>query len=160
MASGKNYGEVAKKYNVSYQQVRSWTLRYETLGEAGLEDRRGIRKKDQVPRTELEMAQIKIEKLKHQLYMAEMERDLLKKLNELERKDLLGKREMFEHTEPYGTGIARNTIPFMNSVNCCRCQEQATTSGHRGKRVGEIAKKVEEIHKERLDKGYRRINDD
>ena len=31
----------------------------------GLEDRRGKRKKDQVPRTELEKAQIEIEQLKH-----------------------------------------------------------------------------------------------
>ena len=53
LASGKNYGEIAIKYNVSYQQVRTWTLRYEELGEAGLEDRRGKRKKDQAPRTEL-----------------------------------------------------------------------------------------------------------
>jgi transposase-like protein len=91
LASGRNYGASAKKHNVSYQQARTWTLRYEKLGEAGLEDRRGRRKKDQTPRTELEKAQIEIEKLKHQLYMAEMERDLLKKLNELERGDFLGK---------------------------------------------------------------------
>ena len=91
LASGKNYGEIAQKYNVSYQQVRTWTLRYMELGESGLEDRRGKRKKDQVPRTELEKAQIEIEKLKHQLYMAEMERDLLKKLKELERGEILGK---------------------------------------------------------------------
>lgn len=91
LVSGRNYGASAKKHNVSYQQARTWTLRYEKLGEAGLEDRRGRRKKDQTPRTELEKAQIEIEKLKHQLYMAEMERDLLKKLNELERGDLLGR---------------------------------------------------------------------
>lgn len=91
LASGKNYGEIAQKYNVSYQQVRTWTLHYMELGESGLEDRRGKRKKDQVPRTELEKAQIEIEKLKHQLYMAEMERDLLKKLKELERGELLDK---------------------------------------------------------------------
>ena len=86
-ASGKNYGEMAQKYNVSYQQVRNWTLRYEELGEAGLEDRRGKRKKDQTPRTELEAAQIEIEQLKHQLHLAEMERDLLKKLDEIVRRD-------------------------------------------------------------------------
>ena len=78
LASGKNYGEMALKYHVSYQQVRTWTLKYEKLGEAGLEDRRGKRKKDQTPRTELEAAQIEIERLKHQLYLAELERDLLK----------------------------------------------------------------------------------
>ena len=86
-ASGKNYGEMALKYNVSYQQVRNWTLRYEALGEAGLEDRRGKRKKDQVPRTELEKAQIEIERLKNELHKAEMERDLLKKLDEVLRRD-------------------------------------------------------------------------
>jgi len=86
-ASGKNYGEMAQKYNVSYQQVRTWTLRYEELGEAGLEDRRGKRKKDQMPRTELEKAQIEIKRLKHELHKAEMERDLLKKLDEVVRRD-------------------------------------------------------------------------
>ena len=84
IASGKNYGEIAQKYQVSYQQVRAWTLRFEELGEAGLEDRRGQRKKDQTPRTELEEAQIEIEQLKHRLYLAEMENTLLKKLNEIE----------------------------------------------------------------------------
>ena len=91
LASGKNYGEMALKYKVSYQQVRTWTLRFEEMGEAGLEDRRGKRKKDQTPRTELEAAQIEIERLKHQLYMAEMERDLLKKLDEIERRDAFHK---------------------------------------------------------------------
>jgi transposase len=87
IASGKNYGEAAIKYKVSYQQARTWTLRFEELGEAGLEDRRGLRKKDQTPRTELEQAQIEIEQLKHQNYLLTMERDLLKKLDEVERRD-------------------------------------------------------------------------
>ena len=89
--SGKNYGEIALKYNASYQQVRNWTLRYEKLGEAGLEDRRGRRKKDQEPRTPLEEAQIEIERLKHELHKAEMERDLLKKLDEAARRDVYRK---------------------------------------------------------------------
>ena len=91
LASWKDYGEMALKYKVSYQQVRTWTLRFEEMGEAGLEDRRGKRKKDQVPRTELEKAQIEIEQLKHKLYLAEMERDLLKKLDEIERRDAFRK---------------------------------------------------------------------
>ncbi len=87
IAGGKNYGAMALQYNVSYQQVRNWTLRYEEMGEAGLEDRRGRRKKDQTPRTELEQAQIEIEQLKHKLYLAEMECGLLKKWEEIERRD-------------------------------------------------------------------------
>ena len=91
IASGKNYGEMSIKHQVSYQQVRSWTLRFEEMGEAGLQNRRGRRKKDQLPRTELEQAQIEIEQLKHKLYLAEMERDLLKKLDEVERRDAFRK---------------------------------------------------------------------
>lgn len=91
IACGKNYGKIALKYQVSYQQVRTWTLRFEQMGEAGLQDRRGRRKKDQTPRTELEQAQIEIEQLKHKLYLTEMERDLLKKLDEVERRDAFRK---------------------------------------------------------------------
>ncbi len=86
IANGKNYGEVAIIYNVSYQQARSWTLKYIEGGETALEDRRGQRKKDQQPRTELEQAQIEIEQLKHKLKMLEMENHLLKKLEEIERR--------------------------------------------------------------------------
>ena len=86
IANGKNYGEVASVYNVSYQQARNWTLKYIEGGESALEDRRGQRKKDQQPRTELEQAQIEIEQLKHKLKMLEMENHLLKKLEEIERR--------------------------------------------------------------------------
>jgi transposase len=91
IASGRNYGQMAVKYQVSYQQVRTWVLRFEELGEAGLEDRRGKKKKDQTPRTELEKAQIEIEQLKHKLYLSEMENALLKKLDEIERRDAFHK---------------------------------------------------------------------
>ena len=91
LTSGNNYGDIAKKYGVSYQQARTWTLKYKELGEAGLEDRRGKRKYEQESRTELEQAQIRIAQLEHQLHMAEMENHLLKKLKEIERRETLGK---------------------------------------------------------------------
>jgi len=87
IANGGNYGETALKFNVSYQQVYQWVKKYKEMGTAGLEDRRGKRKKDQTPRTELEKAQIEIERLKHELYMTQMECDLLKKLDEIERRE-------------------------------------------------------------------------
>jgi transposase-like protein len=91
IANGCNYGECAIKYNVSYQQVYTWVKRFKELGEAGLEDRRGRRKVDQEPRSEIEKLQIENERLKHELYMMKMERDLLKKVKELEMKDLYRK---------------------------------------------------------------------
>jgi len=91
IANGCNYGECAIKYKVSYQQVYGWVKRFKELGEAGLEDRRGRRKVDQEPRSEVEELKIKMAQLEHELYMTRMERDLLKKVKELERKELYRK---------------------------------------------------------------------
>ena len=87
IANGGNYGETALKYNVSYQQVYQWVKKFKEKGEAGLEDRRGKRLKDQTPRTREEELEIEIAKLKHELYMTKMERDVLKKLDEIVRRD-------------------------------------------------------------------------
>ena len=85
--NGGNYGEIAIKYHVSYQNVYSWVKKYRELGEAGLEDRRGQRTAQQEPRTEEERLRIEVAQLKHELYMTKMERDLLKKLEEIERRE-------------------------------------------------------------------------
>ena len=86
IANGKNYGEVAIAYKVSYQQARSWTLKYIAGGESALEDRRGQRVAQQQPRTPEEEMKIRIAQLEHENYMVRMERDLLKKLDEIERR--------------------------------------------------------------------------
>ena len=85
--NGDNYGEIAIKYQVSYQNVYSWVKKYRELGEAGLEDRRGQRTAQQKPRTEEERLRIENAQLKHELYLAKMECDLLKKLEEIERRE-------------------------------------------------------------------------
>ena len=85
--NGDNYGEIAIKYQVSYQNVYSWVKKYRELGEAGLEDRRGQRTAQQKPRTEEERLRIENAQLKRELYLAKMERDLLKKLEEIERRE-------------------------------------------------------------------------
>lgn len=87
LENGSNYGETAMKYNVSYQQVYTWVKKFSQLGEAGLEDRRGKRTQNQEARSEIEELRIKMAKLEHELYMTKMERDLLKKIEELERGD-------------------------------------------------------------------------
>jgi len=89
--NGLSYNDAAEKHNVSYQQIYTWVRKYTELGEAGLEDRRGKRKENQQPRTELEEMKIKMAKLEHELYRTKVERDLLKKLEELERRDAFRK---------------------------------------------------------------------
>ena len=87
IANGKNYGDAAIQHNVSYQQARSWTLKYIKGGESALEDRRGQRTAQQRPRTPEEEMKIRIAQLEHELYLVKMERDLLKKLDEIERRE-------------------------------------------------------------------------
>ena len=91
ISNGENYSETALKYQVSYQQVYQWTKKFKEMGAAGLEDRRGKRLKDQNPRTREEELEIEVAKLKHELYMTQMERDLLKKLDEIERREVYRK---------------------------------------------------------------------
>ena len=85
--NGDNYGEIAIKYQVNYQNVYTWVKKYRELGEAGLEDRRGQRTAQQEPRTEAEELRVRIAQLEHELYITQVERDLLKKLEEIERRE-------------------------------------------------------------------------
>lgn len=85
LANDKNYGAMALKYNISYQQVRNWTKNYEKMGSAGLEDRRGRRAGTQPSRTQEEAMRDRISQLEREKRELQMENDLLKKVKELER---------------------------------------------------------------------------
>ena len=87
LSNNKNYGAAALKYNCSYQQVRNWVLRYEKMGSAGLEDRRGRRAGTQPARTPEEELRDRIAELERKNRDLRMENDLLKKVRELEMKD-------------------------------------------------------------------------
>ena len=87
LANDKNYGAMALKYDCSYQQVRNWVKRYEKMGQAGLEDRRGHRIASLPSRTPEEELRDKIAELERRNLDLQMENDLLKKVRELERRD-------------------------------------------------------------------------
>lgn len=91
LASGNNYGEVALKYTVSYQQVYTWVKKFGELGGVGLEDRRGHRTLQQEARTPEQELLIRVAQLEHENYLLRMERDLLKKVEEHERRDAFRK---------------------------------------------------------------------
>ncbi|NDI37220.1 helix-turn-helix domain-containing protein [Chengkuizengella sediminis] len=80
----KNYSKTAEKYQVSYQQVRNWMMKYEKSGVNGLLDRRGKRKPaSQLTETEKLKAENKLLEAKNK--RLEMENELLKKLEKIER---------------------------------------------------------------------------
>ena len=75
----------SKKYQVSYQQARSYTIKYESGGVEALKDNRGKRKyPDKMNELEKLRAEVKI--LKAEKERAEMEASFLKKLEEIERR--------------------------------------------------------------------------
>lgn len=85
IAHDHNYAETAEKYKVSYQQARSYTVKYEEGGVDALQDRRGKRKDvDSLSEIERLKAELKLEKAKR--IHAEMEVSFLKKLEEIERR--------------------------------------------------------------------------
>ena len=67
LANDKNYGAMALKYGCSYQQVRNWVKRYEKMGQAGLEDRRGRRIASLPSRTPEEELRDKIAELERRM---------------------------------------------------------------------------------------------
>ena len=85
LGHNRNYGAMALKYQCSYQQVRNWVERYEKMGSAGLEDRRGRRIGSQPSRTPEGELQNHIAELESKNRELQMENDLLKKVMELER---------------------------------------------------------------------------
>lgn len=81
----REYIGAAEAYNVSYPQVYNWVKKYDELGEAGLEDRRGKQKSEE-NLSELEKLQKEIDRLRRQLELKERETILLKKVQEFERR--------------------------------------------------------------------------
>lgn len=80
-----NYAETAQKYQVSYQQVYTWTSKYESDGVEALQDRRGKRK-DENEMSELEKLKAQNKLLEAENRRKQMEIDFLKKLEEIERR--------------------------------------------------------------------------
>ncbi|EGW37309.1 helix-turn-helix domain-containing protein [Desulfosporosinus sp. OT] len=80
-----DYAETASKFQVSYQQVYFWTNKYLKYGVGKLQDRRGKRKsEDEMSEVEKLRAQNKL--LEAENRRKQMEIDLLKKLDEIERR--------------------------------------------------------------------------
>ncbi len=85
IANDHNYAETAARYGVSYQQARSYTIKYEAGGIGALRDRRG-RSKPSEEMSELERLRAENRILRAEKERAEMEASFLKKLDEIERR--------------------------------------------------------------------------
>ena len=82
--NGKDYGIAISKHHVSYQQIYNWVRKYEEKGLQGLVDRRG-KQKDSFTMTETERLRAENKLLVAKNKRLEIENELLKKLDEIER---------------------------------------------------------------------------
>jgi transposase-like protein len=80
----RNYSNTSEKYKVSYQQVRNWIVKYENNGLDALIDRRG-KNKSQDKLTELDRLKLENKLLQAKNKRLEIQNELLKKLEEIER---------------------------------------------------------------------------
>ena len=85
ICAGNDYTASAKEFNCSYGQVYSWVNKYVEKGIDGLKDGRG-RNKSEDELSELEKLKAEIKILKAEKKRQQMEIDLLKKLEEIERR--------------------------------------------------------------------------
>lgn len=85
IAHNHNYAETAEEYQISYQQARNYTVKYESGGVQALQDNRGKRKPES-EMNELEKLRAEVKLLRAQKERAEMEAAFLKKLDEIERR--------------------------------------------------------------------------
>lgn len=82
IANNYAYHEAAAHFKVSYQQVYTWVKKLNNGGTDSLSDRRG--KSKSTPLTELDKARLEIKELKARNKYLEMEKDLSKKLKEIQ----------------------------------------------------------------------------
>lgn len=85
IANNKNYALTMEKYNVSYQQIYLWVRKYEEKGIDGLIDRRG-KAKAESDLTEIDRLKAQNQILEAEKRRLEMEINVLKKLQEVERR--------------------------------------------------------------------------
>jgi len=84
ISNNKDYGKTIERYRVSYNQVYGWVRKYENEGVTGLIDGRGKRKdKSSMSEVEKLRAQLKLKEAENM--RLQMENELLKKLEALER---------------------------------------------------------------------------
>ena len=85
ISNDKNYASTMEKYNVSYQQIYLWVRKYEQKGIDGLIDGRG-KAKAESDLTEIDRLKAKNQILEAEKKRLEMEINVLKKLQEVERR--------------------------------------------------------------------------
>ena len=80
-----DYIGTATKYELTYSQVYSWVKKYKAEGKTGLSDRRGRRKPEEEI-DETEKLRQRIQVLERELEDERIKNELLKKVQEVERR--------------------------------------------------------------------------
>lgn len=164
IAHDRNYVETAKQYQVSYQQARSYTVKYDAGGVEVLRDNRGKRKNhDEMSELEKLRAEVKI--LRAEKQCAEMEASFKKTRRDREEAGL----SLIRHEHIYQAIKEEHEAHNYPITELCKLGRVSRAAYYKWlnreipeneKEHQRIAEVIESIHNESPDKGYRRIRDD
>jgi len=84
ISNNKDYLKAVEQYGVSYQQIYDWVRKYEKDGVIGLADNRG-KGKEKVSMSEIEKLRAQLKLKDAENLRLQMENEILKKLEEIER---------------------------------------------------------------------------
>ena len=90
LENNNEYKFAVEKFETSYAQVYNWVRKYKAKGEAGLRDDRGKRKPVE-HLSEVEKLKQENELLRRKNERLEMEAEVIKKFQEIERRDILAR---------------------------------------------------------------------
>ena len=90
MEHDNEYKLAAEKFETSYAQVYNWVKKYKAEGEEGLRDNRGKRKPEE-QLTGIEKLKREVELLRRNNERLEIEAEVIKKFQEIERRDILAR---------------------------------------------------------------------
>lgn len=132
MAHDHNYAGTSEKHQVSYQQARNYTVKYEIGGVEALKDKRGKRKNpDDMSEPEKLRAEVKI--LRAEKQRAKMEASFSKKLEETERRRGWAWSVMNSYIRQSKKNIGNIIVPSAHCVSLAVFQGRLTINGGTGK---------------------------
>ena len=158
-----NYSETAKKFHISYQQARSYTIRYEENGVDGLQDKRGkenLRGNDGSRKTagrSKTSACGKKTGRNRDIFLKKIRRDREEGRLSLIRQEHIYRAIKKEHKKYNYPILLLCEIGGISRSSYYKWLHHAETPNERFNE--ELAEKLERLHEKHPDMGYRRLND-
>ena len=158
-----NYSETAKKFHISYQQARSYTIRYEENRVDGLQDKRKEKISEEMTEVEKLRAEVRLLRAEKKtgrnrdIFLKKIRRDREEGRLSLIRQEHIYRAIKNEHEKYNYPILLLCEIGEIARSSYYKWLHHAETPNERFNE--ELAEKLERFHEKHPDMGYRRLND-